>query len=262
MTHEEVGEREIVEKYVRDELSAEDRRAFQEHFFGCDACFDEVQTLERFAGGVRDAAERGVIGGELGGGVPPRLAPRWLWSAFGLASAATIVLAVFAGWLALDQVPALRRAVKEERQIRERAEAQARAAASAARAVRDSRPQVPGNIQGNIPLIVMQATRDVAAPANAVALPADAAQIVLWVETEAPGPTFRLEVRTADRPFDQLRTGRLVHVIDGLRKNTYGALTVSLPASGLASGTYLVRLYSTRDSQSQAAGEYTLEIQR
>jgi hypothetical protein len=48
MTHDEVEQREIVELYVRKRLSPEDRGAFQEHFFACDSCFDQIQTMERF----------------------------------------------------------------------------------------------------------------------------------------------------------------------------------------------------------------------
>lgn len=76
MTHQEIEQREIIERYVRDQLAPEEQRAFQEHFFTCDACFEQVQMTERFIAGVRYAAETGLLGPELAErseavGVPP-----------------------------------------------------------------------------------------------------------------------------------------------------------------------------------------------
>ena len=59
--HREIEDREIIERYVRNQLSAEERRAFEEHFFGCEECFEKLQATERFTAGIRDACSRGLL---------------------------------------------------------------------------------------------------------------------------------------------------------------------------------------------------------
>ena len=74
---------EVFESYLADRLSEEDRAAFEEHYFGCARCFDELQTLQ----GIRDVLSHG-------GGQSERNTARRLrgWApALGLA--ATVVLA-------------------------------------------------------------------------------------------------------------------------------------------------------------------------
>jgi tetratricopeptide (TPR) repeat protein len=41
-----VAREEIIESYLVDRLSEEDRDAFEEHYFECARCFDELQTLQ------------------------------------------------------------------------------------------------------------------------------------------------------------------------------------------------------------------------
>ena len=55
MTHQEIIDREIVEQYVLDQLSAGDRRIFQEHFFECDDCFQQAHNLSENLTRVRYA---------------------------------------------------------------------------------------------------------------------------------------------------------------------------------------------------------------
>lgn len=44
MTCEDVDTGEIVEQYLRDEISPESREEFEQHYFECDRCFDLLQT--------------------------------------------------------------------------------------------------------------------------------------------------------------------------------------------------------------------------
>jgi hypothetical protein len=46
---------EVFERYLADSLSEEDRAAFEEHYFGCARCFDELQTLQD----IRDVLSHG-----------------------------------------------------------------------------------------------------------------------------------------------------------------------------------------------------------
>ena len=70
---------EIFENYLADRLSEEDRAAFEEHYFGCPRCFDELQTLQAIREQLR------TDGAEFEGNAD-RTVPRWAQAA-GLAAA-------------------------------------------------------------------------------------------------------------------------------------------------------------------------------
>ena len=73
---------EIFENYLTDRLNEEDRAAFEEHYFGCPRCFDELQTLQAIREELRsDGAE---FEGNAG-----RTVPRWAQAA-GLAAAVVL----------------------------------------------------------------------------------------------------------------------------------------------------------------------------
>lgn len=46
MNHKRIKEEEIVERYVLGKLSREEEALFEEHYFSCDQCFEEVQKME------------------------------------------------------------------------------------------------------------------------------------------------------------------------------------------------------------------------
>ena len=75
---------EILERYLAGSLSDEDRDAFEEHYFGCARCFEELQALKA----IRDELPRAVADFEAN---PTRGFPGWAPAA---ALAAAIVLAV------------------------------------------------------------------------------------------------------------------------------------------------------------------------
>jgi len=76
---------EIFESYLADRLSEEDRAAFEEHYFGCPRCFDELQTLQAIREELRSH------GGEFEGNAA-RIVPRWARAA-GLAAAVVLAAA-------------------------------------------------------------------------------------------------------------------------------------------------------------------------
>jgi tetratricopeptide (TPR) repeat protein len=75
---------EILERYLAGSLSEEDRDAFEEHYFGCARCFEELQALKA----IRDELPRAVADLDSD---PTRVLPRWAPAA---ALAAALVLAV------------------------------------------------------------------------------------------------------------------------------------------------------------------------
>ncbi len=247
MMHQQIEDEEIIERYVRNQLGAEERKAFEEHYFTCEECFDKLEATEQFIAGVRDAGSRGLLAGEAGG-----RARRWIWSgwlvpSFAASACAAVVLAAFSGWLYFSEMPRMRQQLSQS--------------AAELRAQREARAtlerQIASSIQaeGNLPLVMLQATRDVQAAPNEVSVPPGAKHLVLWVEVPAgKSNRFRLELDTADN--------RPVETVDNLQRNTYGAVAVSLPVEALQPGDYRVRLTSQEPPPASPVGEYRLKIRK
>src|SRR5690349_10622445 len=53
MDHETAVRLQAAERYLLDEFSPEERREFEDHFFGCPACADEVRAGSIFAANVK-----------------------------------------------------------------------------------------------------------------------------------------------------------------------------------------------------------------
>jgi hypothetical protein len=246
MMHPRIEDEEIIERYVRNQLAEEERKAFEEHFFGCDDCFDKLQIAERFVAGVRDAASRGLLAGEVEGASRESSWRGWLVPAFGVSACAALMLAAFSGWLYFSQMPKLREQVSQS--------AEDLRTQQAARAALEH--QIASSIQAeaNLPLVMLQATRDVQAAPNEVSIPSGAKHLVLWVEVPAgKSNSFRLQVDTADN--------RLVETLDNLQRNSYGALAVSLPVEALQPGDYRIKLTAEPPPASLLA-EYRLRIRK
>jgi hypothetical protein len=247
MMHPQIEDEEIIERYVRNQLPDEERKAFEEHFFGCDDCFEKLQVAERFVAGVRDAARRGTLSGEVEGRSPGWISSSWLVPAFGVSACAALLLAAFSGWMYFSQMPKMRQRL-DQSAVELRAQQQARAALE---------QQIAGSIQpeANLPLVMLQSTRDVQAPPNEVSVPPGAKHVVLWVEVPAgKSNRYRLQVDTADN--------RPVETLDNLQRNSYGALAVSLPVETLQPGDYRIRLSTQEPSPASLLGEYRLRIHR
>lgn len=240
MMHSEIEDREFVERYVRNQLAPEERQAFEEHFFGCQECFEKLQDAERFNAGVRDAARRGLLSDEM------QSRSKWMVWAFAGAACAALVFAVITAWTYVALVPRLR----GERD----------GAAAELQAERQSRTQLGRETarveqaEANVPLVMLQATRSAEEPA-AVSLPPQAKHLVLWIEI---GPShyreFRVEVFTPEN--------HLVTSVDHLTRSPYGGLAASLPADQLPTGTFLIKLTGENPPPAALAGEYKLRIRR
>jgi hypothetical protein len=53
VTHRSAEERKLTERYVLGELDAAESAEFEEHFFGCAACAEEVRRASRVAANLR-----------------------------------------------------------------------------------------------------------------------------------------------------------------------------------------------------------------
>ncbi|HVX67487.1 MAG TPA: zf-HC2 domain-containing protein [Bryobacteraceae bacterium] len=97
MTHEDAVNSQAAEKYFSGELTPEEREQFEEHYFDCPVCAEEVRVSEAFA-----ANARAVFAGEAGRRATHRPAEPhkirgllgWRRPVFALAWAAAAVLVI------------------------------------------------------------------------------------------------------------------------------------------------------------------------
>jgi hypothetical protein len=282
--HKGIEDNEVIERYVLDKLSAAERRAFQEHFFECERCFQQVQASTRFIAGVRAASKAGLLAAERPGSHAasglfgsPSLRP-----IFALSVAVSLILALALGWLWFGRLQKLENEIARERQTRADLEQASRQEIQNAVAqLEESRRQLEGeqaerarleerlqprggagpvattaSSQANIPIVTLESSRDPSAVENRITVPRDAHSLVLWVVVEPTNrfASFEVEIQT--------KAGRFVERIAGARPNQYGALAVSIPANRFQPGQYVVRLYGARGPQNELLGEYDLRVAR
>ena len=244
MMHSQIEKEEIVERYVCDQLGPAERHQFEEHFFGCDECFEKVQASERFKAGISDAVQRGLLNANrkaasAGGG-------RWLILALAGTTIAALIFAGLTGWIYLKDISALRAELRHT-MSQLRAEQQVRMGS-------DQQSTAVDQSEANIPLVMLQASRGEEQPTS-VLIPADARHVVLWVEL---GPSryrdFRLEVFSSEN--------RLITSVDHLARGRYGALAASIPTNRLPTGDFHITLTGQDPPPAALAGEYQLQIRR
>lgn len=246
MMHQDIEDQEIIERYVRNQLPLDERRAFEEHFFGCEECFAKLQVMERFIAGLDDAGNRGLLDSSPGSEPSPARAwDSWMVPTLGASFSAAIVLAIVAGWTLFSQMPKLR---KQLTQASADVSAQRAAIASLQRQLSFVTQAEP-----NVPLVMLQATRY--ASVNEAVLSPGVGHLVLWVEV--PGGKFRsyrLQVETEDH--------HPVATLDHLERNSYGALAVGLPAEQLQPGEFRIMLTGEEPSPASLLAEYKLRIRK
>lgn len=110
MTHQEAVESLATERYLLDDMSNSDRQAFEDHFFSCELCADDM----RVAAAMFKGAKAGFAGGAATAQVLPMVArsavkaPVWYRST-ALPWAAAAALALVTTYQSFWVVPSLRR---------------------------------------------------------------------------------------------------------------------------------------------------------
>jgi hypothetical protein len=240
LKHEEIEQRGMVEAYVRRKLAPEESAAFEEHYFQCGQCFDEVQLVEKFVAGVKHAARTGLLAPE------PRPERRsWWMPAFAFAAASAVAFASVLAFVVLVRQPA--REAQLQQALSQARLSQARIAELEQRAAQDAGPEA------NVPVVILTASRSADSP-NQVQLGSESRRALLWIDVPAspPGTRFGLTISTAD--------GRFAKTIHDLERNSSGALAASLPAADLPAGAYQVRLFHEK-SPGQTIAEYRLNVE-
>ncbi|MGC2466587.1 MAG: zf-HC2 domain-containing protein [Candidatus Acidiferrum sp.] len=247
MMHPQIENEEIIERYVRNQLAEEERKAFEEHYFGCDDCFEKLQVTERFVAGVRDAARHGALAPGAEGGTRVWSWDNWLVPAFGASACAALVLVVLSGWLYFVRIPQANERLNQS--AAELRETQAAQAALEQQLERSTQAEV------NLPLVILQSTRALQSPPTEAILPAAATHLVLWVDVSPSHySSYRLELYGAeDKPIETLHH---------LKRNSYGALAAALPTERLQPGDYRIKLTGEKPLASSPLAEYKLRIRR
>lgn len=116
MDHTEAIRTGAAQKYLLDELSPEERSQYEEHFFDCTLCADDVKSAAAFVDNLKAVlAEPVVVRAEALAEDRPRPAPwRLFWPVPAGALAALVsMLGVPAAYLAFVEVPRLRSALAD-----------------------------------------------------------------------------------------------------------------------------------------------------
>jgi len=243
--HPQIENEEIIERYVRRQLSVQERQAFEEHFMGCDECFEKLQTMEQFVAGIHDAAIRGMF--EDAGTAVPRRSDLWFKWAFAATATAAVILGAVTAWAYLAGIPKLRREVD-----RAAAELQAEQRLRADLERKAASLEQP---EANIPLVILQASRAARDEAASIVVQPASRHIVLWIDIDPSRyRDFRLEVFSQD--------SRLVASLEHLDRGPYGAIAASLPADQLPAGDFRIRLSAQDQQPSVLIGEYQLKVRR
>ncbi len=252
MTHNEIEQRDIIDEYVRNHLQQDVRQLFEEHYFGCDQCFEKVQMAQKFAEGVSYAARTGLLPQVME--QPARsFFDNWLKPAFAFSAAAAALLAMATGWYALVEIPRLKMEVQSASSKLKGAEEKA-AAYEAQLSENQLALNRPPEAMPNLPLVMLEASRS--ETANQVVIPAKASHAAIWIELP-PGAGFAsysLAIGTT--------SGIIIENLRGLRKNAYGALAVAIPAAKLVPGTYKAVLSGDSGAQHPLVGEYRMVVKR
>ena len=101
MTHEQAIDTLAAERYLLDEMRPDERSAFEEHFFDCDTCADDMRS----AAAMLQGAKAGFAGA---GESAPRGSFVW-YRSVAVPWAAAATLALIAGYQMFWLIPSLRR---------------------------------------------------------------------------------------------------------------------------------------------------------
>ena len=289
MTHQHIQDNETIERYVRQQLTGAERQAFQEHYFACDECFDQVQVTARFVAGVRDAARNGLLAAEQperARSVAGLFNHSWIfqWATPALAVSLLVLVAVI-GWWAwslrrqnqqfVRQTAEHNQAAQDLQRAQDRIrELEARGSASQAekealeQEIKQLKDQVAAaerqrgtqlaqarRPDAGLPAVNIYPTGDAqrsvgASEINRLKVPPGTTKFVLILSDFQSGlSNYRLEIMEA--------SGRIAERRAGLKPDRNGEISVTLNRSRFSAGQYRLKLYG----QGKAIAEYVVQVE-
>lgn len=264
MTHQQIQDGEIIERYVRHQLPPDQRRVFEQHYFDCDECFEQAQATAQFIASVRHSARRGVLAESP---AEPAVSwwANWFRPAIVLSATAALLLAVALGWVMFKQGSGKHEETAIE-QPRKQQESQPTPEKERQANVKEKvQGETPPNQNQDLaqnrtsaktPTVVLDAARDIKTSGNQLTLPSDAenARFVIEVAPDSTFDSFQLQLlEPGNRP---------VTTIAGAKPNAQGTLVVKVAAKFLQSEKYLVRLFGVRGTQREMIAEYGLTVRK
>ncbi len=295
MNHHEIEQQEIIERYTIHRLSAMARKAFQEHYFGCDECFSKVQTMAQFVAATKHSSRRGILYEVESESVAVAWWANWFKPAFALASAAAVLLAIGLGWTLFSQIPKLREELARERQAREQISDEKYLSNEKLKRLEGSKDMLEdalgfkhdalatakakqAKLQAQLNQIAQNKPTGITAPIEQVQSNANAPIVLLESQRDAKSESNLLALPSAAKTatlwiefapdsrftsyklqiFNQEK--KLLTTINGAKLNSYGALAVNVPARVLSSAKYVIKAFGIKDSQHELIGEYDLTV--
>src|SRR5687767_3357440 len=291
MTHQQIQDNEVIEQYVLQKLSPAERQAFQEHYFECDECFEQVNTATRFIAGVRESAKAGGLAPDRATVVPfpARQSPAFFtsrWAMVALAACLLVSSSLIGLWAlslrrenqmlaqrANESAAATQRLQSLETRIRE-----LEASGTASQAQKDTLQQEIDRLKEQL-----KATQQQRGPQVAELKRPESPNINVAVRNIYPvggversggsndinqlnvargTKTFVLILGDYKPGFSSYRleirdgAGRVVTTRAGLKPDQNGELSVLLNRALLRQGTYRLKLYG----QGQVAAEYVVQV--
>jgi|SRR5690242_4016914 len=230
MEHQRAVENLAVEAYLLGEMTPGEREAFEEHYFECSVCADDLRSASRFVSEMKEVLAAGRRQPAAPAKTyPSRTTSGWTWLAWlqpQIAGAAIVILAVVAGVESLSTIPGLRRQIDQ---------------ASAPRVVQAQvlRPQTRGT---PVSLSVAQAE-----------------PVLLTLDLpETPAPSAALAVRFVVKSND----GRVVLEIPGGSVQPGEPVTLSIPRLDLPAGRYDLVVEAASGQNGQDLARYPFELKR
>jgi anti-sigma factor RsiW len=222
VTHEEAETTLATERYLLGEMTVGERDAFEEHFFSCTRCADDVRAGAVLQDGVRAglAATRTGAATKAETAGPPRVLPFRTNRSIGttlLPWAVAATLALVAGYQALVVVPGLRSS---------------------------------GGPLALAPTTLRPATRG----AEAVAVPDAGGRVTLAIDLGSIGGAAELAYSIADQNGAQVVAGRVAAPADG------APLLLLVPAGTLSPSQHYVLTVKDLRNPDLTGGDYRFTV--
>lgn len=250
LTHREVEELGLVDRYYRGDLEAELEERFEDHFFACAECREALSAAGDFRDALRDlAAEEASrrIATTVAAGGLARLRRHAPWLVALLALLPAVWLAGRATDLRSEAETARSRAALARAELAATREAARERVAELSARMEESAAAALTQPLSNLPLILLERTRG---DDDAIVVPADEAFTLAVDVIDEPFRAFDLEVRDG--------AGKPVLDRAALRPDVLGTLRLVFPAGFLPPGHYRVTVRAAGDGKTVAV--HTLRV--
>ncbi len=257
MDHAYIEEHGLIERYHRGLLDPEEETRFEEHYFACPQCMEQIEMARGFQRGLQSMAAEDAARAVVGAGLLAWLARRGRLAQIGLTLAVLLAAAALPALWLLGENRELRQARQEQTEQQRQLEAARRDAEARLAASERQRQDERRDLERR--LAQAQRPTDAAPEAARPLVPTVLLLSVLRDEPGEPAATFHrgspvtLAVDAgADPGFASYRVtvtgarGRTLFRQDGLRPNALEVLMVSFPAGFFPPGDYRLAVEGLR----------------